>query len=130
METSQHQLHLLSLFLFKGVSLNSSSCQLPSGLGSFLVVNCADTIDWGYRPLAQSLLCRKTKRKKERKINPFIIYKPDLTNITSRLFVKLAKCTCLMCRLFSISWLYYHQDVQQKQMRSKHFFFKLVSDSS
>lgn len=116
MEASQHQLRLLSLFLFKGVSLNSSSCQLPSGLGSFLVVNCADTIDWEDRPVAQVLICRKAKRKKERKINPFIIYKPDITNITSKLFVKLAKHACLMCRLFSISWSCYGQDMLQKQI--------------
>lgn len=103
MDATQHQLRLLSLFLLKGVSLNSSSCQLPSGLGSFLVVNCADTIDWGCRPVAQVLLCGKTKSKKERKINPYVIDMPDITNITPKLFVKLAKHTCLMCRLFSMS---------------------------
>lgn len=41
--------------------------------------------------------------KKEGKINPFIIYKPDITNITSKLFIELAKYTCLMCGLFSVS---------------------------
>lgn len=126
MEASQHQLRLLSLFLFKGVSLNSSSCQLPSGLGSFLVVNCADTIDWECRPVAQVLLCRKKKRKKESKINPFILYKPDITNITSQLFVKLAKHICLMCRLFSISSLCYGQDMLQKQKWDESSFFSIL----
>lgn len=98
MEASQHQLHLLSPFLFKGVSLNSSSCQLPSGFGSFLVANCPDTIDWERRPVAWVLICRKIKRKKERKINPFVIYKPEITNITSKLFIKLARHTCLRSR--------------------------------
>lgn len=124
-EASRHQLPLLSSFLFKGVILNSSSCQLPSGLDSFLAVNCADPIDWEGRSVAWVLICRKTKRKKERKINPFIICKPDTTNITSKVFVKLAKYARLTCR-YSISWSCYGQDTLQKPVWDASSFFSIL----
>lgn len=41
---------------------------------------------------------QENKEEEREENKPFVIYKPEITNITSKLFIKLARHTCLSSR--------------------------------